>query len=280
MMNSPIVASQTLLKRLSDSTQNPTMPLQQIQLFLHVAHHGEVLMEDLAAATGVEQSSVSRNVTILGDGRPNKPGYGLVRSYEDPHYRRRKFVCLTEKGKSLAWDISHTAAPSEASDEVAPQLFSFEGRTSVATFEKNGEVWFSVADVCKALELKNPRQSVATLDAAEKGVITTDTLGGPQQVTIINESGLYSLIFRSRKPSAKRFKKWVTSVVLPSVRLHGGYIKDMEGLDQENQAVTVQAVREEANRVGVCGQEEREARAKGFLAKRGRSWADRLQQGA
>lgn len=266
---SPIDQALTLLSQLSEGTQNPTMPLQQVQLFLHVAHHGEVLMEDLEEATGVEQSSVSRNVSALGGGWPGKPGYGLVESREDPTNRRRKLVRLTNKGKALAGGISQAAPTGNGAGKMSLRSFNFEGDTSVAAFEKNGEVWFSAADVCKALELKNPRQSVATLDDDEKGVITTDTLGGPQQVTIINESGLYSLIFRSRKETAKRFKKWVTSVVLPCVRLHGGYIKGMEELDPEEQAVTVQVIHEEAQRVGVWGQEEREARTKAFRVMKG-----------
>lgn len=85
--------------------------------------------------------------------------------------------------------------------------------------------------------------------------------GGRQQVAIINESGLYSLIFSSRKESAKRFKKWVTSHVIPSIRQHGGYINGQEALSNEEQAQTLQVIHKEAERVGMCALEEREARS-------------------
>jgi anti-repressor protein len=89
--------------------------------------------------------------------------------------------------------------------------------------EHEGEPWFVAADVSRVLKIKNSRDAVARLDEDEKGVVTTDTLGGNQEVVIVNESGLYSLILTSRKPEAKRFKKWVTSEVLPSIRRTGSY---------------------------------------------------------
>ena len=100
--------------------------------------------------------------------------------------------------------------------------FNFEGR-QVRAFSREGEPWFVLADVCTVLELENHRNVSARLDSDEKGVRTMDTLGGPQDVTIINESGLFSLILTSRKPEAKRFKKWVTAEVLPSIRKTGAY---------------------------------------------------------
>jgi len=66
-------------------------------------------------------------------------------------------------------------------------------------------------DVCDVLEIGNSRDAISNLDEDEKGVVNTDTLGGKQEMRIINESGLYSLILRSRKPEAKAFKKWITS---------------------------------------------------------------------
>lgn len=105
------------------------------------------------------------------------------------------------------------------------QNFAFEEHL-VRVIEQDGEPWFVHNDVCRVLELRNPRDAAARLDDDEKGVGTTDTLGGPQEQIIINESGLYSLIFTSRKPEAKKFKKWVTSEVLPSIRKTGGYRAD------------------------------------------------------
>jgi prophage antirepressor-like protein len=86
-----------------------------------------------------------------------------------------------------------------------------------------GNPRFVAKDVCDPLGFGNPRSSLALLDDDEKGVHTVDTPGGPQKLTTISESGLYSMVLRSRKPEAKRFKKWVTSEVLPSIRKHGMY---------------------------------------------------------
>lgn len=102
------------------------------------------------------------------------------------------------------------------------QLFRENG-WEVRVVSKDGKPWFVASDVADALEFGNIRSSLALLDEDEKGVHNVDTLGGAQELSIINESGLYSLIMRSRKPEAKAFKKWVTSVVLPSIRKHGMY---------------------------------------------------------
>ncbi|WP_373725096.1 BRO-N domain-containing protein [Bacteroides heparinolyticus] len=94
----------------------------------------------------------------------------------------------------------------------------------VRTVNKNGEVWWVLADVCKILELSNSRETSKRLDDDEKDDVSIiDTIGRKQTVTAINESGLYNLIFQSRKPEAKPFRKWVTSEVLPSIRKTGKY---------------------------------------------------------
>ncbi len=81
-----------------------------------------------------------------------------------------------------------------------------------------------LADVCKVLDLPNVGQAASRLDFDEKGDITiSDVAGRPNRSLVINESGLCSLILASRKPEAKRFKKWVTSEVLPAIRKTGGY---------------------------------------------------------
>jgi|GEM_PF-3444948 len=100
--------------------------------------------------------------------------------------------------------------------------FQFD-TTLIRVLSRQGEPWFVLADVCRVLELENPRNVTARLDDDEKGVHKMDTPGGPQEVTIINESGLYSLILTSRKPEAKRFRKWVTAEVLPRIRKTGRY---------------------------------------------------------
>ena len=85
----------------------------------------------------------------------------------------------------------------------------------------DGEPWFVAADVCAALSIANSRDAATRLDEDKKGVATIDTLGGRQELGTVNESRLYSLILGSRKPEAKRFKKWVTSEVLPAIRKTG-----------------------------------------------------------
>lgn len=109
--------------------------------------------------------------------------------------------------------------------------FDYSGQT-VRTIDLDGEPWFVAADVSAVLELGNPRSSLALLDDDEKGVHAVDTPGGVQRVTVINEPGLYSLIFRSRKAEAKAFKRWVTHEVLPSIRKTGGYISPTATADQ------------------------------------------------
>lgn len=88
---------------------------------------------------------------------------------------------------------------------------------AVRVITRDGDPWFVAADVCGALNFSgDPGQHTRRLDDDEKGLISIQTLGGGQQVAAINESGLYSLILGSRKPEAKRFKKWVTAEVLPA----------------------------------------------------------------
>lgn len=88
---------------------------------------------------------------------------------------------------------------------------------------KDNNPWFVAKDVCMALNIVNHNDAISRLDDDEKGVATTDTLGGKQSISVVNESGLYNLIFQSRKPEAKAFRKWVTSEVLPSIRKTGRY---------------------------------------------------------
>lgn len=104
--------------------------------------------------------------------------------------------------------------------------FLFEGEHTIREIERAGQPWFVVADVCAAIGITNPTMAVATLDDDEKSTLSL-TEGGPERL-IINESGLYTLILRSRsatKPGtvAHRFRKWVTSEVLPTIRRSGTY---------------------------------------------------------
>lgn len=100
--------------------------------------------------------------------------------------------------------------------------FNFN-QTPVRTILVDGEPGFIANDLCAVLDIRNPRDTVANLDDDEKGVVTTDTLGGAQQTAYVTEAGMYSLVLRSRKPEAKAFKRWVTHEVLPAIRKTGAY---------------------------------------------------------
>jgi prophage antirepressor-like protein len=105
------------------------------------------------------------------------------------------------------------------------QIFDYSG-SKVRTVMRDGEPWFAAKDVCEILELGNSRMALERLDDDEKGVSSIDTLGGTQEMQIVNEPGLYSLVLGSRKPEAKAFKRWITHEVIPSVRKHGIYATD------------------------------------------------------
>lgn len=107
-------------------------------------------------------------------------------------------------------------------------VFSFQESHPIRVVMVDGNPWFVAADVCNAIGIINHRDAVGKLDEDEKGVGSTDTLGGKQEVTIINESGLYTLILRCRDAvkqgtTAWRFRKWVTNEVLPAIRKNGEY---------------------------------------------------------
>lgn len=105
--------------------------------------------------------------------------------------------------------------------------FRFEAR-EVRTLLIDDQPWFVAADVSAALEYRIASDMTRNLDDDEKGTQIVRTPGGDQEMLVINESGLYSAILRSRKAEAKRFKKWVTAEVLPAIRKHGRY-DDSEG---------------------------------------------------
>ena len=114
------------------------------------------------------------------------------------------------------------------------QIFENEEFGSIRVVEINNEPWFVGKDVAVALGYMNTRQAIATnVDDEDRGVHSIDTLSGTQKMTIINESGLYSLILQSKLDSAKKFKRWIISVVIPSIRKNGGYIANQENLSPE-----------------------------------------------
>jgi prophage antirepressor-like protein len=105
-----------------------------------------------------------------------------------------------------------------------PKVFTFNQSNQPIRVEViNNEPWFVAKDVCMAIAIEKHRDAMSRIDDDERGSVVVDTLGGRQSMTAVNESGLYNLIFQSRKPEAKSFRKWVTSEVLPSIRKTGGY---------------------------------------------------------
>lgn len=166
----------------------------------------------------------------------------------------------------LVQTISNTAS---ALISAMPQVF--EGQ-SISTLDQGGQLWFVASDVAKALGYRDANQIVRYLDEQEVGYANLSTLGGNQRMRTINESGLYHLTFRSKKPAAQRFRKWVTGEVIPAIRKNGGYVAGQELLPAAEQIQTTQTIKQEAQRVGgVNAEEEREARWNGFRALKGKS---------
>ena len=118
--------------------------------------------------------------------------------------------------------------------------FQFK-KHEVRVVEHKGDPWFVAKDICSFLEIAKYRDAVSRLDDDERGAVLVDTLGGKQQMSIISESGLYCLIFKSRKSEAKKFRRWVTHEVLPSIRKTGGFFST-SGLTHDQQAELKEAV--------------------------------------
>lgn len=102
------------------------------------------------------------------------------------------------------------------------QVFEYQN-SKVRTVDMDGEAWFVLKDVCAVLGISNNRMAADRLDDDEKGVSLIDTLGGKQEMVIVNESGLYHVILRSDKPEVAPFRRWVTNDVLPAIRKTGSY---------------------------------------------------------
>ncbi len=143
------------------------------------------------------------------------------------------------------------------------QVFNNEELGCIRTVMINDQPWFVGKDIAVALGYSNTRDALAKrVDAEDKGVAKCDTLGGTQELAVINESGLYSLILSSKLPSAKKFKRWVTSEVLPAIRKTGHYgntpLKDVINLiritrdNMEKQGASPTQIAETIN--GICEQ--------------------------
>lgn len=109
------------------------------------------------------------------------------------------------------------------------KIFENPAFGKVRVVEQGGEPWFVGKDVCEALRYSNSRKALADhVKENHKGVTFCDTLGGKQQITIIDEAGLYSLVMRAKTEKAEAFQEWVTAEVLPAIRKTGGYIAGSE----------------------------------------------------
>ena len=129
----------------------------------------------------------------------------------------------------------------QTANEVT-RIFDFEG-TEVRTVMKDGDIWFVAKDICDVFGETNRNRAMQSLDEDEKGYTQMTTPGGKQQVSIVNEPGLYSLLFSmqpskargvsnehilERQQKLKNFKRWVTHEVIPAIRKHGGYLTEQK----------------------------------------------------
>jgi prophage antirepressor-like protein len=129
----------------------------------------------------------------------------------------------SKKNYSGAKNSNATVTP----DCESVKIFSFDHDTSVEVVLINGEPWFVAADVCRALGLINPTDHIVkSLDEDEHLTYKIYRSGQQRTVNLISESGLYALAVRSTKPDARKFRKWITSEVLPSIRKTGMYITE------------------------------------------------------
>ena len=107
------------------------------------------------------------------------------------------------------------------------QIFKNNQFGNVRIVMKGQEPWFVAKDICECLAISKHRDAISRLDSDERGSLKVDTLGGKQEMATVNEYGLYSLVLSSRKPEAKKFKRWITHDVIPQIRKTGQYVVDI-----------------------------------------------------
>lgn len=194
-----------------------------------------------------------RYVRLLTNSDVNKTYYrklnnkGELFLTEDGLFR----IIITSKGRNTTafqdW-LRDKALPSiKAQLSVNQNIigFSKDEFGEIRTLADGEIIWFNLNDICKALDLSNPRK---VMNGLPKGVTNSYPLltnGGLQNMTFVNESGLYRIIFKSRKEKALEFQDWVCSEVIPSIRKHGAYITDEVLKDDNKLNGTIQALKEE-----------------------------------
>ena len=128
-------------------------------------------------------------------------------------------------------------------ENFVPSIFEHEEFGEVRVVMIDGVPWFVAADVCRALELSDVSKAVGRLDDDEKGTNLIPTQGGYQEMLVVNESGLYALVLTSRKPNARKFRKWITSKVLPSIFRTGSYTLPSVAENLEQSRLDVERLR-------------------------------------
>ena len=117
------------------------------------------------------------------------------------------------------------------------EIFKNQGLGNVRTaIDDNNQIWFVAKDITDILEIQNTADALKNLNKDEIVKVKLPTNRGVQSMMLLNESGMYSLVLRSRKPQANEFKNWLTHNVIPSIREHGGYIYQQELLNEKEQA--------------------------------------------
>lgn len=191
-----------------------------------------------------EDKKHSYGVTIRDStGREQKPivinesgMYSLVLGSKLPAANKFKHWITSEVIPSIRMNGGHITGQENIEGRVMNevQIFESEEFGSVRTIMICGELVFVANDIAKILGYSNPRDAINKhVDDEDKGVAECDTPGGVQRLAVINESGMYSLVLSSKLPNAKKFKRWITSEVIPSIRKNGGYIAGQESLSDE-----------------------------------------------
>ena len=147
---------------------------------------------------------------------------GELNGHSAKHYQSERRPRWKPPEEIAEQRVGTEAPPPSAALDDASIAFDFRG-ARLRTVKKLGQIWFVAVDICSALDIANSRDALVGLRESEKGVGITDTPGGPQEVNVVNESGVYALAFRSRKKEAEDFRYWVTNEVIPSIRKTGRY---------------------------------------------------------
>lgn len=147
-------------------------------------------------------------------------------------FKNKIYKVKDTSSKEVEVPVAKKEEPATQKEEQNPeiQIWNHNDFGQIRTVMMDGEPWFIAKDVCDILELTNPTMAMRSLEQFERAKLN---LGRQGETNIINESGFYALVLKSRKPVAKAFRVWVTSEVLPSIRKHGGYIAGQETLTDE-----------------------------------------------